>query len=390
VEYCRQAIRLLNQAVAHDPTFLLAYCQLAHAHDLLYFLGLDHSPARLALAHEALDKALQLGANRGEPHLAVAWVSYHCYRDYEKALAELAIARRELPNDSSVPELTGFIARRQGQWRECISNLERAAELDPQNVFLFQQITQAYLGLRRYSDAVRILERVLAVAPEDPSTRVARALIDLDWRAETQLAYDAIQELVMADPSAADAIAEQWLYLALCRRDSGEMARALASIPPEGIIPVNVRMPRNFCDGIAARARGDETAAKAAFAATREDMEKLVREQPDYAEALSVLGIADAALDRTEEAVRAGRRAAALFPVTKDAVMGAEILRNLAITYAWVGEKDLALKQLDELVRIYSHISYGQLRLHPWWDPLRDDPRFEKIVEEAKKPVALK
>jgi TolB-like protein/Tfp pilus assembly protein PilF len=390
VEYCRQAIRLLNQAVAHDPTFLLAYCQLAHAHDLLYFLGLDHSPARLALAHEALDKALQLGANRGEPHLAVAWVSYHCYRDYEKALAELAIARRELPNDSSVPELTGFIARRQGQWRECISNLERAAELDPQNVFLFQQITQAYLSLRRYSDAVRILERVLTVAPEDPSTRVARALIDLDWRAETQLAYDAIQELVMADPSAADAIAEQWLYLALCRRDSGEMARALASIPPEGIIPVNVRMPRNFCDGIAARARGDETAAKAAFAATREDMEKLVREQPDYAEALSVLGIADAALDRTEEAVRAGRRAAALFPVTKDAVMGAEILRNLAITYAWVGEKDLALKQLDELVRIYSHISYGQLRLHPWWDPLRDDPRFEKIVEEAKKPVALK
>jgi TolB-like protein/Tfp pilus assembly protein PilF len=390
VEYCRQAIRLLNQAVAHDPTFLLAYCQLAHAHDLLYFLGLDHSPARLALAHEALDKALQLGANRGEPHLAVAWVSYHCYRDYEKALAELAIARRELPNDSSVPELTGFIARRQGQWRECISNLERAAELDPQNVFLFQQITQAYLGLRRYSDAVRILERVLAVAPEDPSTRVARALIDLDWRAETQLAYDAIQELVMADPSAADAIAEQWLYLALCRRDSGEMARALASIPPEGIIPVNVRTPRNFCDGIAARARGDKTAAKAAFAATREDMEKLVREQPDYAEALSVLGIADAALDRTEEAVRAGRRAAALFPVTKDAVMGAEILRNLAITYAWVGEKDLAFKQLDELVRIYSHISYGQLRLHPWWDPLRDDPRFEKIVEEAKKPVALK
>jgi len=237
---------------------------------------------------------------------------------------------------------------------------------------------------------VRILERVLTVAPEDPSTRVARALIDLDWRAETQRAYDAIQEIVIADPSAADAIAEQWLYLALCRRDSGEMARALASIPPEGIIPVNVRMPRNFCDGIAARARGHETAAKAAFAATHEDMEKVVREQPDYAEALSVLGIADAALGRTEEAVRAGRRAAELFPVTKDAVMGAEILRNLAITYAWVGEKDLALKQLDELVRIYSHISYGQLRLHPWWDPLRDDPRFEKIIEESKKPVALK
>jgi len=164
VEYCRQAIRLLNQAVAHDPTFLLAYCQLAHAHDLLYFLGLDHTPARLALAHEALDKALQLGPNRGEPHLAVAWVSYHCYRDYEKALAELAIARRELPNDSSVPELTGFIARRQGQWRECISNLERAAELDPQRLLISANHSGisfsealfgrcAYLGTRAHSCA---------------------------------------------------------------------------------------------------------------------------------------------------------------------------------------------------------------------------------------------
>src|SRR4029077_5277446 len=138
VEHMRQAIRLLNQAVAHDPNFLLAYCQLAHAHDMLYFVGVDHSPARLAHAHEALTKALQLGPDRGEPHLAAAWISYHCYRDYEKALAELAIARPELPNDSSVPRLTGLIARRRGQWQQCTANLERAAELDPQNVFLFQ------------------------------------------------------------------------------------------------------------------------------------------------------------------------------------------------------------------------------------------------------------
>jgi TolB-like protein/class 3 adenylate cyclase/Flp pilus assembly protein TadD len=390
VEYYRQATRLLNQAVAHDPTFLLAYCQLAHAHDMLYFVGLDHTPARLALAHEAVAKALQLGPDRGEPHLAAAMVSYHCYRDYEKALAELAIARRKLPNDSSVSQSSAAIARRQGQWKQCTSNYERAAELDPQNVFLFQQITQTYLYLRRYSDAMRALERGLAVAPKDATTRVARALIELDWHAETQPAYETIQEVVIEDPSTADAIAEQWLYLALCRRDSGDMARALASIPPEGIIPVNVRMPRHFCEGLAARARGDAPAAEAAFTAAREEMEKLVREQPDYAEALSVLGMSHAALCRKEEALREGRRAAELFPVTKDAVMGAEILRNLAITYAWAGEKDLALKQLEEVVRIYSPISYGQLRLHPWWDTLRDDPRFEKLVEESKKPVALK
>jgi TolB-like protein/Tfp pilus assembly protein PilF len=390
VEYYRQAVRLLNQAVAHDPSFLLAYCQLAHAHDMLYFVGLDHTPARLALAHEAVAKALQLAPDRGEPHLAAARVSYHCYRDYQKALAELAIARRELPNDSYVSELSAAIARRQGQWEQCTSDYERAAELDPQNVFLFQQITQTYIYLRRYSDAVRTLERALAVAPKDATTRVARALIELEWHADTQPAYETIQEVVIDDPSAADSIAEQWLNLALCRRDSGEMARALASIPPEGIIPVNVRMPRNFCEGVAARARGDAPAAEAAFIAAHDEMDKLLREQPDYAEALSVLGMSDAALGRKEEAVGAGRRAVELFPVAKDAVMGAEILRNLAVAYAWAGEKDLALKQLEEVVRIYSPLSYGQLRLHPWWDPLRDDPRFENIVEESKKPVAIK
>ena len=390
LEYMGQAIRLLNQAVAHDPGFLLAYCQLAHAHDLLYFVGVDHSPARLAHAHEALAKALQLAPDRGEPHLAAAWIAYHCYRDYEKALAELAIAGRELPNDSTVPELTGFIARRQGQWERCINNLERASELDPQNVFLFQQITTTHVQLRRYADAARTLERALAIAPKDATTRVARALIELDWRAETQPAYEVIQELVAEDPSAVDAIAEQWLYLALCRRDAAEMARALASITPEGIVPVNVRMPRSFCEGIAARARGDATAGESAFASARGEMAKLVDEQPEYAEALSVLGMSDAALGRKEEALRESRRAAELFPVTKDAVTGGEILRNLAVTYAWTGEKDLALKQLEEVVRIYSPISYGQLRLHPWWDPLRDDPRFEKLVEESKKSVALK
>jgi serine/threonine-protein kinase len=119
-------------------------------------------------------------------------------------------------------------------------------------------------------------------------------------------------------------------------------------------------------------------------------MEKMVREQPDYAEALSVLGMVDAALDRKEEALRESRRAVELFPLTKDAVTGAEILRNLAITYAWAGEKDLALKELEQVVRIPGPISYGQLRLHPWWDPLRNDPRFEQLVSQAREPVQIK
>jgi serine/threonine-protein kinase len=148
-------------------------------------------------------------------------------------------------------------------------------------------------------------------------------------------------------------------------------------------------MPKNFCEGVAARARGDAPAAELAFTSARAEMAKLVDEQPEYAEALSVLGMSEAALGNKEDALRHSRRAVEFLPVTRDALTGAEILRNLAITYAWAGEKDLAIEQLEEVVRIPGPISYGQLRLHPWWDPLRDDPRFEKLVAEAKEPVRL-
>jgi serine/threonine-protein kinase len=167
-----------------------------------------------------------------------------------------------------------------------------------------------------------------------------------------------------------------------------EITSALASLPSE--IIAWTKVPRSFFEGLAARARNDAIAAKAAFTGARVEMEKIVQEQPDYAQALCTLGMIDAALGHKEDALREGRRAVELLPITKDAVSGAEMLTNLAIIYAWVDEKDLAIKQLEEVVLIPSHISYGQLRLHPFWDPLRGDPRFEKLVEESKKPVAVK
>jgi len=389
VEQTRHAIRLLDQAVAHDPAFLLAYCQLAMGHVQLYFSGVDRSPARLRLANEARDKALRLAPDRGESHLAAADIHYRCYRDYQAALAELAIAQRGLPNDPAVFKLAGFIARRQGHWEQCISNFERAAELDPHNWFLLQQTAGAYKMLRRFSDSARTLDRALAAIPGDANTRLARALVDLEWHADTQPGYDAIQDVVSIDPSAVDEIAEQWFYLALCRRDFAEVARALASVPPEGIIPVNVRMPRHFCEGLAARAQDDVATAERAFTGARTEMEKVLSEA-EYAEALCVLGMSDAALGRKEEALAEGRRATELCPVSKDAVLGAELLINLAVIHAWTGEKDFALKQLEDVLQIPGPISYGQLRLHPWWDLLRDDPRFERLISQAREPVQIK
>jgi tetratricopeptide (TPR) repeat protein len=323
---------------------------------------------------------LHLAPDRGEPHLAAAWVAYHCYLDYETALAEVAIAKRGLPNNASVFSLPAYIARRQGHWDQCTKNLQRAAELDPRSVWLLTDVAQTFEFQRRFSEAAAAWDRTLTVAPSDPTTRVARALIDLKSRAETQPGHEITQRIVAEDPSAVDMIAELWLDLALCRRDAAEMASAVASLPPQGIVRRDMVVPRSFFEGWAAHARSDATSAQTAFTAARLEMAKIVREQPDYAQALCALGMSDAVLGRKEDAIREGRRAAEILPVTKDAMAGAAVLTNLAVIYAWVGEKDLALKQLEGVVRIPGPVSYGQLRLHPFWDPLRGDPRFEKIV----------
>src|SRR5207248_3745463 len=153
----RQAADLLNQAVARDPSFFQAYCQLGYTHDNLYFLGLDHTPARLALAEAAIQSALRLRPDAGEGHLARAENLYRGYYDFDGALAELETARRTLPNDARVPELQGYIERRRGKHEESLRNLERAIELDPRNFFTLQQIALSYQNLRRYQDMAEVL-----------------------------------------------------------------------------------------------------------------------------------------------------------------------------------------------------------------------------------------
>ena len=139
-----QAIDLLNQAVARDPSFFEAYCKLAVVHDQLYFFGLDHTPARLALAEAAVEKAFRIRPNAGEAHLARAYHLYNGYLDYDGALAELEIARRSLPNDPRIFAVTGYIQRRQGRWEESMRNLERAIELDPRSLNTLDNIADSY------------------------------------------------------------------------------------------------------------------------------------------------------------------------------------------------------------------------------------------------------
>jgi TolB-like protein/Flp pilus assembly protein TadD len=375
-----QAVDLLNQAIVRDPQFFLAYCQLAYGHAKLYFQNLDHTPERRAQAEAAVEAAFRVRPDAGEAHLARAENFYRVDLDYNSALKELETARRMLPNDPRVFELTGYIRRRQGQQDEGLQNLQRALELDPRNFFTLQQIALSYQMLRRYPEEMAPLDRALAINPGDTDTKVGRAIVDLDWKADTRPLHQTIDSLRAGNPDAIRSVADSWLICALAERDARSAESAVIALG-ENMFPNDaVLLDRDFCKGLIARMANDQSKARAAFSAARASQEKVVQGQPDYGPAFCVLGLIDAGLGRKEEALREGRRAIELLPVTKDSINGAHMIEYFAIIAAWVGEKNLACEQLAKVVQIPGTLSYGQLKLQPYWDPLRGDPRFEKIV----------
>jgi serine/threonine protein kinase/Tfp pilus assembly protein PilF len=374
------AADLLNEAIGRDPSFFQAYCQLAHTHDLLYFLGLDHTPARLASAEAAIQAAVRLRPDAGETHLARAENLYWGHRDYGSALAELEVARQALPNDPQMFYLAGLIQRRQGLWDESTQNLERAVDLDPRNFFTLQQIALSYGVLRRYGEEKSVLNRALAIEPNNVDIKVALASVEFHWKADTRPLHRAIDSIRATNPGALVSVANDWLSCALAERDIAAARNALDAFGETPLTDYAVHLNRPLMEGIIARMTKDEGTARAAFMAARAEQEKTVRAQPNYGPVLCVLGLIDAALGRKEEALREGRLAVELLPVEKDAINGPLMITYLAMIAAWADDKDLACGQLGIAIRPPSTVSYGQLKLLPFWDPLRGDPRFEKIV----------
>jgi TolB-like protein/cytochrome c-type biogenesis protein CcmH/NrfG len=375
-----EAVRLLNEAIERDPAFALAYYQLAHTHDLLYFTGTDHTPARLAMADDAIQSLTRLLPNSGEAHLALAKHLYWGYLDYDRARNELSLAQKSLPNEPSAFVLAGYIDRRQGRWDESTKNLERAVDLDPQNPAVLDQLAANYRYLRRYADEKRVYNRAIVITPKDGALRASRAEVELHWHADPLPLLSTIEAHVAEDSSEAKHLAWAWIRGALCKRDYDDARRAMDALPIDGCYDDTIPFPRAWCEGVVARLGNDKAAAHAAFTSTRSEAGKLVADQPNYAEALCVLGMADAALGNKEDATREGRHAVELLPVTKDAIIGPLLVKYLAIIYAWTGQKDLAFEQLTIAAKLPCTLSYGELRLHPYWDPLRGDPRFDKIV----------
>jgi TolB-like protein/DNA-binding winged helix-turn-helix (wHTH) protein/Tfp pilus assembly protein PilF len=376
-----QAADLLNQAIARDPEFFQAYCQLAFTHDYLYFFGHDRTPERRARAEAAIEAAFQLHPDAGEAHLARAENLYRGYLGYDGALAELEVARQSLPNDAHLFQLMGSIDRRRGRWEESTRSLKRAIELDPRNIHTLQEIAGNYAFLRRYAEAKSACERALAIAPDDIESKLGLADVEFDWKADTRPLHQLIDSVRATNPAALPDLAGPWFVCALAERDPAAAKEAVAAAGQQ-VSPGNqvIRFNRSFAQGVIARMMNDEGKAQSAFMIARAQQEKIVQAQPEYAPPLVVLGLIDAALGRKEDALREARRAVELLPVEKDSINGPTMIEYLAMVAAWVGENDLACENLSALIRHPGSVGYGQLKLLPFWDPLRGDPRFEQIL----------
>ncbi|MBV9618011.1 MAG: hypothetical protein JO201_02265 [Verrucomicrobia bacterium] len=377
-----QAITLLDEALARDPHFLDAYGLLSAAHIDLYWGGFDHTAARLELARATNERAAAIDPDAGDVHLMQANYAYKAFRDYDRARAELELARKTLPNAPIVYVLTASIDRRQGRWSESSQNWERSVSLDPRNFRNLVETAFTYQALRHFAESAHMFERALSVIPTDHFARAQLAQIPFFEHADVQSWRTKLSAIINEDPQATTDIANGLFYCALAGRDSALATRALQSIRAEGLPDTynNSLWARDWFVGLAARTFGDEAKAHAAFTAARAIETKIVRDQPDYAPAWSRLGLIDAGLGNKKDAIREGRRACELLPVTKDAMDGPSYIVNLATIYAWTGEKDLALEQLAIAAKIPSGITYGELKLYPQWDSLRGDPRFEKLV----------
>jgi serine/threonine-protein kinase len=235
--------------------------------------------------------------------------------------------------------------------------------------------------LRRYEEALSTLDNLLAITPTDAASRVRRAWVAAEWRADLKPLHTTIETVLASDPSAPPLIVYRWLDLALRERDSAAAERALAAMPAGGCYEENIPFPTSWCEGLVARLRGDDRAARDAFLRARNELEQTIRNEHGYPQGLCALGVVDAALGNKEDAIREGELAVKMMPASESAIEGSVLIQYLAIIYAWTGDKDRAIERLAEAAKLPgSHVTYGYLRLHPLWDPLRDDPRFKEIV----------
>jgi len=377
-----QGLTLLEEAIRRDPKFIRALCLICEIHLDLYWSGFDHTEQRREMARLALQKAEEIEPNAGEVFWMKGEFAYHAYRDYDRALIELNQAIQRLPNEARIFMLTGAIDRRSSRFTEAESNFRRAVELDPRNFVVIVEAGSTFQGVRRYPEAKGLFERALSIVPNDPFATFLIGFNSFSLTGNAEDLRNRLESVAQQGPEAARSVAFPLLVCSWMERDRKTAEKALALIPAEGISNSfdEAPTPREYCVGRTAWLFGDKETAQNNLSAARAIFERMTRDQPDYAQAWSYLGLTDAMLGRCEDAVREGKRACEILPYTKDSWTGPGLMTYLATIYVWCGNKEAAFEQLETIAKLPSGIGYGELKESPDWDSLRGDARFDKII----------
>jgi len=370
-----QAIEMFQKAVELDSNFAAAYAWLSQAHSWLYFNGMDHTKERLAKSKAAVDEALRISPELPIAHLMLANYYYRGFLDYDRALKEFEYVKKIRPNFS--PDLVGYIQRRQGKWEQSIKSLNEAFKLNPRDALLASQQGMTFMAKRKYQDALMWYERSLTINPNFYGNIELKALTTLLWKGDIKEAQTIAQKLPQIREY-------EYFRITLNRieRNYNKMLSQIKSFPSDIFELQSSLMQKNLEFAAVYHLMKKPSLVKIHADTARTIFEKKVQNHPDDPRYRTALGLSYAFLGRKTDAVREGKRAVEICPISKDAMAGYSYLQDLARIYVVAGEYEAAINQLQYLLSVPSEISIPLLKIDPIWDPLRDHPKFQKLLKE--------
>ena len=381
------AQKYLKEAVQLDPNFALGWALLSYVDASGYLTqSLQPTAALREEARAAAETALTLQPNLGEAVFAKGFYHYACLKDYDTAVSYLEKAYQLVPNNSRIPQALAYVERRRGNWDKSDAYFNDAEKLDPRNVNLLSQHARSYVCLRRFPEALVKLEQILNITPDDIDTTVLKARIA---QAEGDLPRaSALLAPLRLGADYANALETQVYQAILESRPAAVVAqlKEILAKPDQALGYYNGEL--RFWLGWAQEVAGDHAAARESWTQARSELEPLLKEQPENFILMGDLALTNMGLGDNAAALTLAERAIALFPVDKDALTGPRPLDILARVAARIGDSDRSISTLEKLLSIPYEaplaanppLTPALLRLDPMFDPLRKDPRFQKLV----------
>jgi TolB-like protein/cytochrome c-type biogenesis protein CcmH/NrfG len=375
-----KAEQLFERATGLDSDFAGAFAGLAWVEDWMYH-SFDPTPARKEKARAAAEAAIRLQPDLPEAHLALGFYYYYCERNYQRALDEFAIAKRSLPNSAEVYMAIGAIERRQGKWAQSTANLEKAASLSPKDAWVLVNLADNYRANKNFETADKIYDRAIGTAPQSFGARAEKANLAIEWKGDLSVMEKELAEVPPGvDPEGLVTL-NRW-YLLMLQRKFPEALAIMKQVTEDAFHESTAPKPRAFFEGILYNYLNDKERARSAFQQARVIAERSLQESPDDATRHALFGQILAGLSQKEAAIAEGKRAVELLPESQDAFEGPRVALALAIIYTWTNETDQALQLLDHLLTVPNGITVPVLKLDPVWDPLRNDPRFQALIDK--------